>query len=131
LPPGVDHVDDGGLWLGTQLGRRPRSGRAPGPPPGPPACARGSWPARTPHNDTNGKPAIHDTTIYKVFARWAKDGSLWQACIASVRHLATEQHLDTRKKKWQGVDRLHRIFATQPLARSEERRVGKESRYQL
>jgi hypothetical protein len=47
-----------------------------------------------PH-DTNGTPAIHDTTIYKVFARWADDGSLWQAFIASVRHLATEQHLDT------------------------------------
>jgi transposase len=47
-----------------------------------------------PH-DTNGTPAIHDTTIYKVFARWADDGSLWQAFIASVRHLATEQHFDT------------------------------------
>ena len=44
---------------------------------------------------TNGKPAIHDTTIYKVFAKWAHDGSLWQAFLASVRHLATEKHLDT------------------------------------
>jgi len=43
---------------------------------------------------TQGKPAIHYTTIYKVFARWAEDGSLWQAFIASVRHLAIEQHLD-------------------------------------
>jgi len=42
-----------------------------------------------------GKPAIHYTTIYKVFAKWADDGSLWQAFIASVRHLATGQHLDT------------------------------------
>src|SRR5207249_2071744 len=47
-----------------------------------------------PH-DANGKPAIHYTTIYKVFATWADDGSLWQAFVASVRHLATEQHLDT------------------------------------
>src|SRR5256884_4244579 len=45
--------------------------------------------------DTNGKPAIHYTTVYKVFARWADDGSLWQAFIASVRHLAAEKHLDT------------------------------------
>ncbi len=45
--------------------------------------------------DTNGKPAIHYTTIYKVFAKWADDGSLWQAFVASVRHLATAQHLDT------------------------------------
>ena len=43
---------------------------------------------------TQGKPAIHDTTIYKVFARWADDRSLWQAFIASVRHLAIAQHLD-------------------------------------
>src|SRR6266700_3459586 len=47
-----------------------------------------------PH-DSNGKPAIHYTTIYKVFAKWADDGSLWQAFVASVRHLAAEKHLDT------------------------------------
>ena len=47
-----------------------------------------------PHN-ANGQRAIHDTTVYKVLATWADDGSLWQACIASVRHLAIEQHLDT------------------------------------
>ena len=34
-----------------------------------------------PH-DAQGKPAIHSTTIYKVFARWADDGSLWQAFVA-------------------------------------------------
>src|SRR6266487_1317535 len=45
--------------------------------------------------DSNGKPVIHYTTVYKVFAKWADDGSLWQAFVASVRHLATEKHLDT------------------------------------
>ena len=44
--------------------------------------------------DAHGKPAIHYTTIYKVFAKWADDGSLWQAFVASVRHLAAEQQLD-------------------------------------
>ena len=44
----------------------------------------------------DGKPAIHYTTIYKVFAKWADDGSLWQAFVASVRHLAAEKHLDLR-----------------------------------
>ena len=44
--------------------------------------------------DPNGKPAIHYTTVYKVFAKWADDGSLWQAFIASVRHLAAEKPLD-------------------------------------
>jgi hypothetical protein len=31
--------------------------------------------------DTNGKPAIHYTTVYKVCAKWAHDGSLWQAFV--------------------------------------------------
>ena len=44
--------------------------------------------------DSNGKPAIHYTTVYKVFAKWADDGSLWQAFVASVRHLAAEKQLD-------------------------------------
>jgi transposase len=45
--------------------------------------------------DAYGKPAIHYTTVYRVVATWADDGSLWQACIASVAHLAAEKHLDT------------------------------------
>ena len=44
--------------------------------------------------DTNGKPAIHYTTVYKVFAKWADDGSRWRAFVASVRHLAAEKQLD-------------------------------------
>ena len=44
--------------------------------------------------DAQGKPAIHYTTIDKVFAKWADDGSLWQAFVASVRHLAAEKQLD-------------------------------------
>src|SRR5919198_5237174 len=44
--------------------------------------------------DAQGQPAIHYTTIYKVFAKWADDGPLWQAFVASVRHLAAEKQLD-------------------------------------
>jgi Putative transposase of IS4/5 family (DUF4096) len=44
--------------------------------------------------DTHGKPAIHYTTVYKVFARWSDDGSLEEAFIASVRHLADHHQLD-------------------------------------
>jgi transposase len=44
--------------------------------------------------DPDGKPAIHYTTVYKVFAKWTDDGSLWQAFIASVAHLSAEKHLD-------------------------------------
>jgi transposase len=40
--------------------------------------------------DTQGKPAIHYTTVYRVFARWSDDGSLAQAFIARVRYLADQ-----------------------------------------
>ena len=33
--------------------------------------------------DSQGKSAMHYTTVYKVFAKWADDGSLWQAFVAS------------------------------------------------
>src|SRR5215831_4560551 len=46
-----------------------------------------------PH-EPDGTPAIHYTTVYKVFAKWADDDSLWQAFVASVRHLAAEKQLD-------------------------------------
>src|SRR2546423_9359610 len=47
-----------------------------------------------PH-DAQGKPAIHYTTVYKVFAKWADDGSLWRGVVARVRHLAARQHPGT------------------------------------
>jgi hypothetical protein len=46
--------------------------------------------------DAHGKPAIHYTNIYKAFAKWADDGSLEQAFMASVVHLAAEKPLDLR-----------------------------------
>ena len=42
----------------------------------------------------DGKAGIHYTTIYKVFAKWSDDGSLYKAFVASVRHLAAHGHLD-------------------------------------
>jgi hypothetical protein len=44
--------------------------------------------------DSHGKPAIHYTTVYKGFARWSDDGSLEDAFIASVKHLADQHQLD-------------------------------------
>ena len=32
--------------------------------------------------------------MYRVFAKWADDGSLWQAFVASVAHLAKAKQLD-------------------------------------
>jgi transposase len=41
-----------------------------------------------------GTPEIHDTNVYRAFAKWADDGSLQQAFIASVSHLSDEKPLD-------------------------------------
>ena len=54
------------------------------------------WPCLPVPTNTHGNPALHDTTVDKVLARWADAGSLWQAFIASVAPLAAEHHLDTR-----------------------------------
>jgi len=44
--------------------------------------------------DSDGKPIIHYTQIYRNFARWSDDGSLEKAFIASVEHLFKEKRLD-------------------------------------
>ena len=54
------------------------------------------WKCLTIPHDTQGKPAIHSTTVSKVFATWADDGSLWQAFVARVQHLAEAKQLDLR-----------------------------------
>jgi len=41
-----------------------------------------------------GKAEIHYTGIFKLFARWAEDGSLEQAFIASVQYLDEKKKLD-------------------------------------
>src|ERR1700749_500639 len=44
----------------------------------------------------DGTAVIHYTTIYKVLAKWSDDGSLYQAFVASVKHLTEQHHLDLR-----------------------------------
>ena len=44
--------------------------------------------------DRDDKAEIHYTTVYKVFAKWADDGSLAHAFIASVKYLSDQHHLD-------------------------------------
>ena len=52
------------------------------------------WKCMPVPKDTHGKPAIHYTTVYKVFAKWSDDGSLEEAFIASVAHLSEHNQLD-------------------------------------
>jgi len=79
-----------------------------------------------PH-DTHGKPAIHYTTIYKVFAKWAADGSLWQAFLASVRHLAAERHLDLRVLHGDGTNTVAKKGAMGSGTRGTNTRKGRKS----
>ena len=76
--------------------------------------------------DPDGQPALHDTTVYKVFATWAGDGSLWQAFVASVRHLATERHLDASVLHGDGTNTVATkgamALATQATSTSKGRR---------
>src|SRR5499426_3614860 len=77
--------------------------------------------------DAQGKAAIHDTTIYKVFARWADDGSLWQAFVASVRHLAAGQHLDLRILHGDGTNTVAKKGAMASGTRGTNTRRGRRS----
>jgi transposase len=77
--------------------------------------------------DANGKPTIHYTTVYKVFARWADDGSLWQAFVASVRHLATEKHLDTSVLHGDGTNTVAKKGAMALATQATSTRKGRRS----
>jgi transposase len=76
--------------------------------------------------DARGKPVIHYTTVYKVFAKWADDGSLWQAFVASVQHLAAEQQLDLSVLHGDGTNTVAKkggmALATQAISTRKGRR---------
>jgi hypothetical protein len=50
--------------------------------------------------------AIHYTNVYRAFAKWADDGSLQQAFIASVSHLSDEKKLDVRVLHGDGTNTM-------------------------
>src|SRR5262249_2109714 len=78
-----------------------------------------------PH-DAQGKPAIHYTTVYKVFAKWADDGSLWQAFVASVHKLPAGQQLDLPVLHGDGTNTVAKkgamALATRATSTRKERR---------
>src|SRR5246127_5867160 len=77
--------------------------------------------------DPDGKPAIHYTTVYKVFAKWADDGSLWQAFVASVRHLAAEQQLDLSVLHGDGTQTVAKKGAMALATRATSTRKARRS----
>ena len=77
--------------------------------------------------DANGTSAIHYTTVYKVFARWADDGSLWQAFVASVAHLSAEKHLDLRVLHGDGTNTVAKKGTMALATRITSTRKGRSS----
>jgi transposase len=87
------------------------------------------WKSLPVPQDAQGKPTIHYTIVYKVFATWADDGSLWQAFVASVRHLAAEKQLDLSVLHGDGTNTVAKKGAMALAARGINiRRVIKSSR---
>src|SRR5213594_4504968 len=79
-----------------------------------------------PH-DAQGKPAIHYTTVYKVFAKWADDGSLWQAFVASVAHLAKAKQLDLSILHGDGTNTVAKKVAMALASRGTNTRKARRS----
>ena len=70
---------------------------------------------------------MHDTNGYRAFAKWADDGSLEQAFIASVAHLAAEQHLDLRVLQGDGTNTVAKKGALGLATRATNIRRGRKS----
>jgi transposase len=77
--------------------------------------------------DPNGQPAIHYTTVYKVFAKWADDRSLQQVFMASVAHLSDEKKLDLRVLHGDGTNTVAKKGAMASATRATSTRRGKRS----
>src|SRR5215467_15509511 len=75
--------------------------------------------------EPNGKPAIHYTTVYNVFAKWADDGSLWQAFVASVRYLAAEKQLDLSVLHGDGTNTVAKKGGMALASRATNTRKGR------
>jgi transposase len=77
--------------------------------------------------DAHGEPAIHYTNVYRAFAKWADDGSLQQAFIASVAHLSDEKKLDLRVLHGDGTNTVATKGAMGLATRATSTRRGRRS----
>jgi transposase len=74
-----------------------------------------------------GKSDIHYTNVYRAFARWADDGSLQQAFIASVAHLSDEKKLDVRILHGDGTNTVAKKGETGLVTRVTNTRRARRS----
>jgi transposase len=77
--------------------------------------------------DPTGKPEIHYTNVYRAFAKWADDGSLQQAFIASVSHLSEEKKLDLRVLHGDGTNTVAKKGAMGSATRAISTKKGRRS----
>src|SRR5712691_8287232 len=85
------------------------------------------WKSLPVPQDAHGKPAIHYTTVYRAFAKWADDGSLWQAFIASVAYLAAEKRLDISVLHGDGTNTVAKKGAMGLATRATSTRRARKS----
>jgi transposase len=78
--------------------------------------------------DPTGKPELHYTNVYRAFAKWADDGSLQQAFIASVSPLSDEKQLDLSVLHGDGTNTVAKKgamgSATRAISTRRERRLS-------
>src|SRR5438128_2332464 len=89
-----------------------------------PGCSGSAYPCR---KTPLGNPRCTYTTVYKVFAKWADDGSLWQAFLASVRHLAAEKQLDLSVLHGDGTNTVAKKGAMALASRGTNTRRARRS----
>jgi transposase len=77
--------------------------------------------------DADGRPALHYTNVYRAFAKWADDGSLEQAFLASVAHLSQEKHLDLRVLHGDGTNTVAKKGAMASGTRALSIKRGRRS----
>lgn len=77
--------------------------------------------------DALGQAEIHYTVIYKLFARWADDGSLKRAFIASVAHLNERHHLDLSILHGDGTNTVAKKGAMVSATRDTNTNAAKRS----
>jgi transposase len=77
--------------------------------------------------DAHGKPEIHYTNVYRAFAKWADDGSLQQAFIASVGQLSDEKKLDVRVLHGDGTNTVAKKGEMGLATRATSIRRGRRS----
>ena len=73
----------------------------------------------------DGKAEIHYTGIYRLFARWADDGSLKKTFIASVQHLSAENKLDLSLLHGDGSNTVAKKGAMESATAATNTRKGK------